>query len=70
MENTDVTLGELEAQLMVILDQVDYIAGNCRVNEMVGAVLPKEVIKSSRVLLARLKSQRIARFSKKSFTVD
>jgi hypothetical protein len=30
--------------LLTILDQVDYTSGNCRPNEMVGAVLPKEVI--------------------------
>ena len=30
--------------LLIILDQVDYTAGNCRPNEMVGAVLSKEII--------------------------
>lgn len=30
--------------LNLILDAADYTAGNCRVNEMVGAVLPKEII--------------------------
>lgn len=30
--------------LLTLLDQVDYTAGNCRPNEMVGAVLSKEVI--------------------------
>lgn len=34
--------------LQVVLDSVDYTAGNCRVNEMVGAVLPRSII-----LLAR-----------------
>jgi hypothetical protein len=33
----------LEA-LLLLLDQVDYTAGNCRMTEMVGAVLPKQVI--------------------------
>lgn len=30
--------------LLTLLDQVDYTAGNCRPNEMVGAVLDKRVI--------------------------
>jgi hypothetical protein len=30
--------------LLTILDQVDYTAGNCRPNDMIGAVLTKEVI--------------------------
>jgi hypothetical protein len=30
--------------LLLILDQVDYTAGNCGLTEMVGAVLSKEVI--------------------------
>jgi hypothetical protein len=30
--------------LLTLLDQVDYTAGNCRPNEMVGGVLPKEII--------------------------
>ena len=34
--------------LTIVLDQVDYTAGNCRPNEMVGAVLPKEVIALAR----------------------
>lgn len=34
--------------LLTILNHVDYTTGACRVNEMVGAVLPKEII-----LLAR-----------------
>ena len=42
---------ELRASLLVILDAVDYTAGNCRVNEMVGAVLPKELIEKGREAL-------------------
>lgn len=34
--------------LQTLLDQVDYTKGNCRPNEMVGAVLPKEIIKLCR----------------------
>ena len=37
-----------KTSLLVILDCVDYTRGNCRVNEMVGAVLPKEVIEQAR----------------------
>ena len=34
--------------LQVVLDQVDYTAGNCCVNEMVGAVLSRGVISLAR----------------------
>jgi hypothetical protein len=34
--------------LLTLLDQVDYTAGNCRPNEMVGAVLPVEIIRMCR----------------------
>ncbi len=37
--------------LLTVLDQVDYTAGACRVNEMVGAVLPNEVITLAREAL-------------------
>ena len=40
--------------LKVVLDNVDYMAGNCRLNEMVGAALPKEVIALAREALAEL----------------
>lgn len=36
------------SMLMLVLDQVDYKAGNCGVTEMVGAVLPVDVIDSAR----------------------
>src|SRR5258708_6825333 len=38
--------------LLLILDQVDYTAGNCSITEMVGAVLPKEVIELCRKAIA------------------
>ncbi len=44
-------LDELRASLGVILDAVDYTAGNCRVTEMVSAVLPKELIEKGREAL-------------------
>lgn len=46
----------VEAALRTLLDQVDYTAGNCTPNEMVGAVLPREVIKLCRDALAAAKS--------------
>ena len=38
----------LELALQLVLDQVDYINGNCRPNEMVGAVLSEDIIKKVR----------------------
>ncbi len=38
--------------LLTILDQVDYTTGKCRPNEMVGAVLPKEIIGLARKAIA------------------
>lgn len=38
--------------LATILDSVDYTAANCRPNEMVGAVLPKEMIVMARGAIA------------------
>ncbi len=45
---------DLVAALGVLLDQVDYTEGNCRVNEMVGAVLPEIVIDTARQALAQV----------------
>lgn len=42
---------ELRNALNLLLDQIDYTAGACRVNEMVGAVLGKNLIESIRVTL-------------------
>ena len=42
----------LSASLHVVLDAVDYTVPNCRVNEMVGAVLPQELIVMAREALA------------------
>jgi len=46
----------LRSALAVILDQVDYTSGACAVNEMVGAVLPKELIVRGRAALAAARS--------------
>jgi len=44
----------LRLWLQVVLDCVDYTAGNCRANEMVGAVLPAEIIEQAKnALLAK-----------------
>lgn len=43
MPNANRELTPREA-LLLVLDQVDYIAGNCRANEPVGAALPSAVI--------------------------
>lgn len=46
---------ELLEALQVLLDQVDYTAGNCGITEMVGAVLPKEIIQKARTVIAKAK---------------
>lgn len=38
----------LRTALMLVLDHVDYTAGNCRLTEMVGGALPQVVIKAAR----------------------
>lgn len=38
----------MRSVLLTILDAVDYDAGRCRVNEMIGAVLPLELILKAR----------------------
>ena len=38
------TSERLRTAALLVLDSVDYTAGNCRVNEMVGAVLPRQII--------------------------
>ena len=35
---------DCKTALQIILDHVDYTTGACQVNEMIGAVLPKEII--------------------------
>jgi len=45
-------LEALEEALDTVLDAVDYTSGACRVNEMVGAVLPIELIARAKAALA------------------
>lgn len=45
----------LIAALETVLDQIDYVKGYCAVTEMVGAVLPKEVIAVARTAIAKAK---------------
>ena len=42
---------DIKTALLTVLDQVDYTAGNCSVTEMIGAVLPKEIISLARTAL-------------------
>ena len=39
---------KLRGALLLVLDQVDYTTGMCRLNDMVGAVLSSEVIAKAR----------------------
>lgn len=48
-------IDEMLAALQVLLDAIDYTSGNCRVNEMVGAVLPKELIEKAKAAIAQAK---------------
>ncbi len=43
---------DLVTALRVVLDQVDYTAGACRLNEAVSACLPKPVIEMAHAALA------------------
>ncbi len=44
---------KLEAALRTVLDQVDYTRGACGPTEMVGAVLPIEVIRLAHEALGK-----------------
>lgn len=44
-------LQRVRAALLAILDAVDYTSGACRLNEMVGAVLPEQLIVTARKVL-------------------
>lgn len=48
---------DLRAALYTILDAVDYRAGNCRPNEMVGAVLDERLLATVRNVLERTDPQ-------------
>lgn len=39
---------ELSVAVKLLLDHIDYTAGNCKPNEQVGAVLPKSIIELAR----------------------
>jgi hypothetical protein len=39
---------ELKSVIRLLLDHVDYTSGACRVNELVGAVLPLEIIQQAK----------------------
>lgn len=44
---------ELIAALKLLLDQVDYTVGACRLTDMVGACLDHKVIKRVRAVIAK-----------------
>jgi hypothetical protein len=44
---------EILQALRVLLDQVDYTSGACTMTEMVGAVLPREVLAKARAAIKR-----------------
>ena len=46
------TGSEIASALRAILDAIDYTTGNCRPNEMVGAVLDKRIIENARAALS------------------
>ena len=54
LHNCEIERDALKTQLMVILDCIDYTAGNCRVNEPIGGVLSKEIINATKVAIAAL----------------
>ena len=45
MEDQSERIEVLRRALLLLLDNIDYEVGNCRVNEMIGAVLPREVLR-------------------------
>ena len=50
-EKAEERVYELRNMLNLLLDQVDYTSGACRVNEMIGAVLGKNLIGAARKLV-------------------
>lgn len=51
MKSDKSKLSEVVQALQLVLDSVDYTSGACTVFEMVGAVLPKEIIITARKAL-------------------
>ena len=47
---------ELRICLLLVLDAVDYTANACEVNEMVGAVLPREILTRAKNAVSELGS--------------
>ena len=58
----------LEA-LRMVLDQVDYLAGNCRVNEPVGGGLTKEILALARENMAQGEQEQPSRMRQKAIIV-
>jgi hypothetical protein len=53
---TDLPALTVAEALALLLDQVDYLDGNCGITEPVGGVLSRDVIAICRAALAREKS--------------
>lgn len=48
---------KLEAALFLLLSSIDYTTGACRLNEMIGAILPKECLAIAREALKKDKAK-------------
>ena len=51
IERQQARIVELREALLLVLDQVDYTVGACRLTELVGAALPAQVIDKARAAL-------------------
>ena len=49
---------DIKTSLMVLLDCVDYTMGNCRPNEPVGGVLPKEIILQAKEKIKQIEEKK------------
>jgi hypothetical protein len=56
----------LRTAVLLVLDSADYTAGNCRANEMVGAVLPREIIVQLRNAVYPLPAPPVAKEGRES----
>lgn len=44
IENQERHIEALRTALLLLLDNIDYSVGNCRPNEMIAAILPREIL--------------------------
>lgn len=52
-EEMNCPVDEPRIALLLLLDAIDYQRGACRVNEMIGAVLPAELLSRARAAAVR-----------------